>query len=88
MIALNEVRDGEFEETKLFKASALAKRLSVSERQLWRMSKAGSIPRPLQIGGCTRWRADEIARWLQCGAPARAEWEKQRATQTVCDENA
>lgn len=83
MIAENEPPGDECEDPKLLTVSALAGCLSVSVRQAHRMNKAGLIPAPLRIGGCTRWREDEISRWLKCGAPERSEWERQRATQTV-----
>ena len=79
MIAENEPQDNEFEDAKLLNASALARCLSVSLRQAHRMNRSGLIPRPLRIGRCVRWRADEISRWLRCGAPARDQWETMRA---------
>lgn len=75
MIAENVTDDG-LEDVKLLNAKALAGCLSVSVRQAHRMNKAGLIPAPLKIGGCTRWRAAEIAAWLQAGSPERAAWEK------------
>jgi predicted DNA-binding transcriptional regulator AlpA len=86
MIAENVI-DGECEDPKLLTVGALAGCLSVSVRQAHRMNKAGQIPAPLRIGGCTRWREREISEWMRAGAPLRSEWEKQRATQTVGDEN-
>ena len=87
MIALGKPQDNEFEGAKLLNVSALAGCLSVSVRQAHRMNKAGLVPAPLRIGGCVRWRADEISRWLQCGAPARSEWEQRQAAQAVGDES-
>ncbi len=88
MIAENESQDDGCEDPKLLTVSTLAGCLSVSVRQAHRMNKAGLIPRPLRIGGVVRWHPDEIERWLKSGAPVRDKWEKQRATQTVGDENA
>ena len=87
MIAANEPQDDRCEDPKLLNVSALAKRLSVSVRQAHRMNKDGLLPRPLRIGASVRWHPEEIDKWLKCGAPVRVEWEKQRATQTVNDEN-
>lgn len=85
---LNASQDDEFDGVKLLNAKALAGCLSVSVRQTHRMNKAALIPAPLRIGGCTRWRSDEISRWLKCGAPVRAEWESlQQTTPPVGDEN-
>lgn len=78
MIAENKQQDDGLEEPKLLNVSALAGCLAVSVRQTHRMNKAELIPRPLKIGGCTRWREDEISEWLRCGAPCRAEWELKR----------
>ncbi len=64
----------------LMAVGELARRLGISVRQAHRMNKAGLIPAPLRIGACVRWHPAEIDRWLQCGAPCRAEWERQRDT--------
>ena len=88
MIAENVPHDSELEgHPKLLNVAALAQRLSVSVRQAHRMNKAGLIPAPLKIGACVRWHPDEIDRWLQSGAPVRSEWEKQRTTQSVGNDN-
>ena len=78
MIAASEPNDNGCDDPRLLTAGDLAKRLRVSIRQVYRLDKSGSVPAPLRIGGCTRWRGDEISRWLQCGGPPRVEWEKQR----------
>ena len=83
MIAASEPHGDGREDPKLLTVSALAGLLSVSVRQAHRMNRAGLLPRPLKIGGCVRWREDEISRWLKCGAPCRAEWEKKRDTELV-----
>ena len=87
MIAENESPDDGCEGPKLLNVSALAGHLSVSVRQAHRMNKAGLIPAPLQLGGCVRWREDEISAWLKAGAPARSAWEQQQTTQTAGDPN-
>ena len=87
MIAENEPEGGECEDPKLLNARALAKRLSVSVRQVHRMNKAELIPASLRIGGCVRWREREISEWMKCGAPVRSEWERRQVAQTVGDEN-
>ena len=76
----NEQEGDELDGAKLLTAKALAECLSVSVRQAHRMNRAGLIPASLRIGGCVRWREDEIAQWLKCGAPSRSEWEQQRDT--------
>ena len=87
MIAEIKQPDGEFEDVRTLNVKDLADCLRVSTRQVHRLNKSGSIPRPQRIGGCTRWRAAEIVAWLEAGSPVRSEWEKQRDTQTVDDPN-
>lgn len=62
----------------LLTAGDLAKRLRISIRQVHRLDKSGSVPRPLRIGACVRWNLDEVDRWLRCGAPLRTKWETLR----------
>ena len=81
MIAENKPQDDGNDAPKLLAVSALAGCLSVSVRQAHRMNRSALIPRPLRIGGCVRWREDEISEWLKAGAPCRAEWELQRNTE-------
>ncbi len=78
MISQNEPQDNDFEDAKLLNASALARCLSVSMRQAHRMNRAELIPAAVRIGGCTRWRAAEVAAWLRCGSPVRSKWETMR----------
>ena len=87
MIAKKVLHDNGHEDVKLLNVSALARCLSISTRQAYRLNRAGLIPAPLRIGGCTRWREDEISQWMKCGAPPRSEWEKRQATQAVGDKS-
>ena len=80
MIAENKPQDGGSDDPRLLTAGDLARRLRVSLRQVYRLDKSGSVPRPLRIGMCVRWDPAEIDRWVQSGAPCRAEWEQQRDT--------
>jgi len=58
----------------LLSVRELGKLLSISTATLWRWEAAGRIPRPVKIGGTTRWRADEIRQWIEAGCPGRREW--------------
>ena len=88
MIAENKPQDdGCGDPTELLTAGDLARWLKVSLRQIHRMNRSALIPRPLKIGGCTRWREREIFEWMKAGAPVRDKWEQGQAAQTVGDEN-
>lgn len=56
----------------LIDAARLARTLCVSSSTVWRMDAAGKLPRPLRLsGGTTRWRTDDIRRWVALGCPDR-----------------
>ncbi|RPI64229.1 MAG: helix-turn-helix domain-containing protein [Planctomycetaceae bacterium] len=38
--------------------------LGVSIRTIWRRVSAGELPKPIQVGGLTKWRRAEIEEWL------------------------
>ncbi len=58
----------------LLTASELAAMLGVNRSTIWTWHSGGKIPMPVQIGGITRWRKDEIQQWLDAGAPPREQW--------------
>jgi predicted DNA-binding transcriptional regulator AlpA len=35
-----------------------------------RLSDAGRLPAPVHVGCLTRWRRDELERWVRAGCPA------------------
>ena len=82
MIAEN-VHDDGLEDVRLLNVADLSRCLRISTRQVHRLNRSELLPASLKIGGCTRWRAAEIADWLRCGSPCRADWEKQRDTELV-----
>lgn len=53
----------------LLTAEEVALRLNVSERTLWRLLSAGKLPKPVRFGRNTRWKATEVAEWIQRGCP-------------------
>ena len=61
----------------LLTAERLARLLDVSKRTLWRLRSAGKLPRPVQLGGSLRWRADEVSAWVAAGCPDLRDWEAQ-----------
>lgn len=55
-------------ELELLNVKAVAKILSVSARQVWRLRDGGLLPAPLRIAGSVRWIRAEIQEWIRCGA--------------------
>lgn len=62
----------------LLTAQQVGECLSVSSRSIWRYDAVGAIPRPIRRGRLVRWRADEIAAWINAGCPDRKVWELRR----------
>lgn len=58
----------------LIPASALARRLSVSVRTLWRLHSTGKLPPSIRLGGAIRWRSAEIEAWIAAGCPNSQGW--------------
>jgi excisionase family DNA binding protein len=50
-------------------ALEVAAMLNVSERTLWRLLSAGKVPQPVRFGRSTRWKAGEVAGWIERGCP-------------------
>ena len=55
------------ERAELLDAVAVAKRLSLGVRTIWRWADAGRLPMPVQLGRLRRWRAADIDRWIADG---------------------
>jgi excisionase family DNA binding protein len=68
-IAVNGTDDPKLSAPLLLSADKLAELLNISVRTLWRLRAAGTLPRPLRIGGSIRWRFDEISQWIDAGCP-------------------
>ncbi|MBX3412419.1 MAG: helix-turn-helix domain-containing protein [Pirellulales bacterium] len=47
----------------------LATILGLSKRTIWRLLSAGEIPKPIRLGGSTRWVLAEIEAWIAAGCP-------------------
>jgi len=67
------------ESTLGLSAQRTAGLLGISERHPWAMHSAGRIPRPFRLGRAVRRNRLEMIAWMESGAPARNEWERQRA---------
>ena len=60
---------------QLLTAKALGGMLSLSKRQIFRLSSCGKLPKPIRIGGAVRWVEQEVCAWLAAGAPDRKTWQ-------------
>ena len=53
----------------LISADQLAEMLQISTRTLWRLLSAGKLITPVHIGGSTRWRLEQVRKWIDEGCP-------------------
>ena len=53
----------------LLDVSAVAERLHVSPRKVWRMRDSGWLPAPIILGRLIRWRSEDIVAWVVAGCP-------------------
>lgn len=64
---------------KLLTAQAIAEKLSLSKRAVFRMRSAGLICAPLKCGqGAIRWRQSDIEQWIAWSCPDRKEFEARK----------
>ena len=54
---------------QLLTAETIAEMLGISKRQVWRMASGGQLPRRVKLGRLTRWRRDDVQRWIDAGCP-------------------
>jgi len=55
----------------LIDAKEFARRLSVSERFIYKMVAKGALPKPVKIGAATRWSTKVIDEWVNAGCPTK-----------------
>ncbi len=61
---------------KLLTAQAIAEKLSLSKRAIFRMRSVGLICSPVKVGvGAIRWRQSDIEQWIAMGCPPKKEFE-------------
>ena len=61
---------------KLLTAQAVAEKLSLSKRAIFRMKSAGLIAPCITVGkGAVRWRQSDIEQWIALGCPDRKTFE-------------
>ena len=59
----------------LIPAAEVGKLLGVSTRTVWNMHQDGELgPLPIALRGSTRWKAEEIAAWVEVDCPNRERW--------------
>jgi predicted DNA-binding transcriptional regulator AlpA len=64
---------------KLLTAQAIAEKLSLSKRQIFRMKSAGLICAPIKVGaGSIRWRASDVEQWISMGCCNQQEFKARR----------
>jgi prophage regulatory protein len=51
---------------QLLTAKDVAKRLSLSKRQIFRLNSSRKLPAPIRIGGAVRWRESDIEQFIEC----------------------
>ena len=53
----------------LLNVKEVAEMLGLSERTIYRLSDAGSMPTPVKLGSSVRWRRSELETWIENGCP-------------------
>lgn len=56
----------------LLKASEAAEYLGCGVSTLWRWASKGDVPKPIKIGGLSRWRKSELEGVLEAASAKRA----------------
>ena len=60
----------------LLTAKAVAEKLSLSKRAVFRMRSAGMICSPIKVGaGAIRWRLSDIEKWISMGCCSQKDFE-------------
>ncbi len=57
--------------------------LKVSQRQVWKLLSNGRLPAPLRLNRSCRWRAADIARFIELGCPSREAFEAAQRGESV-----
>ncbi len=48
----------------LLRIQEVAMMLNLGESSVWRHVKNGDLPKPIKIGGTTRWRRETLEAWI------------------------
>ncbi len=63
---------------ELVTVQEVARSLKVSVRQVWKLRAAGQLPGPVRVARSVRWRAVDLADWVEMGCPSRERFEADR----------
>jgi excisionase family DNA binding protein len=55
---------------ELLTVKQVAALLKCSMRMVWRLRDGGHLPTPVRLGRAVRWRAGDIAAWVEAGCPS------------------
>lgn len=58
-------KEGGGMEALLADLKAVEKAVCLKKSKIYRMVGAGDFPKPLKIGGATRWRIEEVQKWVE-----------------------
>ena len=56
--------ESQMPESELLTVTEVAVMLGISTRTVWRRVSAGGLPKPIQMGGLTKWRRAEIEEFI------------------------
>ena len=69
----------EHDSRALLRVDYVAEFLGISERYVWKLNSSGRLPRPVRLGGATRWVRSELVAWIDAGCLERSKWEVMKA---------
>jgi predicted DNA-binding transcriptional regulator AlpA len=63
-------------DTLLLDADGVARLLHISRSHLYGLHSSGRLgPMPIRLGKSSRWRRDEMERWITSDCPPRQKWQ-------------
>lgn len=66
---------------ELLNVKDVAATLRVSCRQVWKLTSSGRLPAPVRLSRSVRWRAADIARFVELGCPSRDVFEASKSAE-------
>jgi prophage regulatory protein len=49
----------------LMRVKEVARYVAMSPASVWRLVAKGEFPKPVKVGGATRWRTEQVVEWVQ-----------------------